>query len=108
MKAIYLIHAQLFTEQFPPRTTLARSRMEFYDSWSTAGGASKPLYGSSIGDLWVTILGWTKEEAHTFASLWGFEVTTMELPDEEADAVIAQLNRNLINNTWTPPDDPAG
>jgi hypothetical protein len=57
------------------------------------------VYRSPAGVLWITTLGWPESEVYNFAGLVGPEVTEVELPDEEADAVIAKLNSNLIGSS---------
>ncbi len=96
MKQIFLIHERASVAKFTPMTVLANAKLTLHAAWSTRGGATKPIYRSPSGDLWVTTLDWPESEVYNFSGLLGAEVTTVELPDEEADAVIAQLNRNLI------------
>ena len=96
MNTISLIHDPGFVGQFTPMKTLATERCTLYDGWSTKGGATRPVYRNAMGDLFVTTLNWPDVEVQLFAELWAREVTTVELSDEEADAVIAQLNSNLL------------
>lgn len=99
MKEIFLIHQPAHDAEFIPMTILAQARLTLHEAWSTRDGGTRPVYRSPSGDLFVGTLGWTKTEALAFAGIFAAEVTTVELPDEEADAVIATINRNLIGRT---------
>ena len=101
MTTIYLIHPRAFAGQFTPMTTLDNARLEYHTSWSTSGGGTLPVYRNPVNGLWVTSIGWSEADVFTFAALWSAKVTTVELPDEEADAVIAKLNSNLIGSSPT-------
>lgn len=97
MKTITILTNGVHPIQFAPITGLMRAKLVAVNGWSTVGGATGPFYQSFNNDIQVLPPEWSESEIKVYADTLGQDATTVELPDEEADAVIATINRNLIS-----------
>lgn len=81
-----------------PITFLTTAPVELLTHTSLTNGISPPLYK---GDgFFVLPSSWTDIEVDSFASLWSEKPISLELSDEEENALIAVINRNVVS---TPP-----
>lgn len=77
-----------------PVTFLSNAPTEYLSTISLTGGSAPPLYR---GDgFFVLPPEWTDVEVQTFAAMWSEVPITLELSDEETNALIARINSNVV------------
>jgi hypothetical protein len=96
MKTITILTNGIHPLQFAPITGLSQAKLVAVNGWSTVNGATGPFYQSFNGDVHVLPPEWSEAEIKVYADMIAFDATKVELPDEEADALIAKTDRNLI------------
>lgn len=99
MKTITILTSGHNPAVFAPMTFLSKAMLTYELGSSTDDGVSGPFYRGST--VLVIPPEWTKSEVEVFAAMRAMIATTVELSDEEADTVIAKLNRNLIGGPAT-------
>jgi hypothetical protein len=74
-----------------------------YTQLSMKGGGSPPFYWDA-GGVYLMLDNWSQSELDAFASFHGAAgVSTLELTDEEADALIALADSRTIRYTAAKP-----
>ena len=87
-----------------PRSKVNQVKIWFYSTLSLEGGISSLHYWSAYYAVMEDF--WSQDELDQYASFHGVTaVHSMRLKDEEADAFIARIHSNAIDNSPQKPED---